>query len=111
MAGSGHYIPSMAPEKLDSPAVLARHLEALFLRDERLKPIYERAGTFDIRLTDGGFPGLVRVICGQQLSVASARAIWGRYALLPGALTAEGYLTLSPEQLRAVGFSAAKVRT
>lgn len=101
----------MAPEKLDSPAALARHLEALFLTDERLKPIYERAGSFDIRLTDGGFPGLVRVICGQQLSVASARAIWGRYAELPGALTAEGYLALSPEQLRAVGFSAAKVRT
>ena len=27
-----------------------------------------------------GFPGLARIICGQQLSTASARAIWGRLA-------------------------------
>lgn len=62
-------------------------------------------------MTLGGFPGLARVICGQQLSVASARAIWGRLAELPGALDAAGFLALSDADLRAAGLSAGKVRT
>lgn len=70
-----------------------------------------RAGTFEIRLTPGGFSGLARVICGQQLSVASARAIWGRFAALPGALDPATYLTLSEEVVRATGQSAGKYRT
>ena len=101
----------MIPDKLDSAAALRRHLKRLYARDARLKPIAARAGSFDIRLTPGGFPGLVRVIVGQQLSVASARAIWGRYAELPGALDPADYLRLSEKQLREVGFSHSKVGT
>lgn len=101
----------MIPDKLDSTAALRRHLKRLYARDARLKPIAERAGSFDIRLTAGGFPGLVRVILGQQLSVASARAIWARYAALPGALDPAGYLKLTEKQLREVGFSRGKVVT
>jgi DNA-3-methyladenine glycosylase II len=101
----------MIPDKLDSAAALRRHLRRLFARDPRLKPIAERAGAFDIRLTPGGFAGLVRVTLGQQLSVASARAIWTRYAALPGALEPAGYLTLSETELRDVGFSRSKVMT
>jgi len=98
-------------DRLDSPEALGRHLRALLRRDPRLRPIAKIAGAFDIRLTPGGFPGLTRVICGQQLSVASARAIWGRFAALPGALDPATYLTLEEATIRAVGFSAAKYRT
>ena len=80
-------------------------------RDPRLRPIAKAAGAFEIRLTPGGFPGLVRVICGQQLSVASARAIWGRFKELEGALDPATYLTLSETAVRATGFSAGKYRT
>ena len=76
------------PERLVSSDILQRQLRALLRRDARLRPIARIAGAFEIRLTPGGFPGLVRIVCGQQLSVASARAIYGRYAELPGALTA-----------------------
>lgn len=101
----------MTGGKLDSDVALRRHLKMLFARDGRLEAIAARAGSFDIRLTPGGFPGMVRVICGQQLSVASARAIWGRYSALPGALEPAGYLMLAEEQLRSVGFSGGKIRT
>lgn len=101
----------MIPDRLDTQEALQRHLKALYARDERLKPIAERAGPFDIRLTPGGFPGLVRVILGQQVSVASARAIWGRYSALPGALEPAGYLVLGPDDLRGAGFSRSKVVT
>jgi DNA-3-methyladenine glycosylase II len=96
---------------LDTSEVLARQLRALLRRNPELRPVARLAGPFEIRLTPGGFSGLARVICGQQLSVASARAIWGRFAALPGALDPATYLTLDPASIRAVGFSEGKYRT
>ena len=91
--------------------MLQRQLRALLRRNPELRPVAKQAGAFEIRLTPGGFSGLARVICGQQLSVASARAIWSRFAALPGALDPATYLTLSEEAVRATGQSAGKYRT
>jgi len=102
---------SSTPDRLDSTEALQRQLKALLRRDPRLRPIAKLAGAFEIRLTPAGFPGLVRVICGQQLSVASARAIWGRFQVLEGALYPATYLTLPEAAVRATGFSAGKYRT
>ena len=98
-------------ERLDSAAALERHLARLLGTDDRLAAVAERAGPFEIRLSEGGFAGLTRVICGQQLSVASARAIYGRFAALEGALDPATYLTLDEAAVRATGFSAGKYRT
>jgi DNA-3-methyladenine glycosylase II len=98
-------------KRLNSPEALKAQLAALLRRDPSLRPIAKAAGPFEIRLTPAGFSGLARVICGQQLSVASARAIWGRFAALDGALDPAEYLKLSEETVRAVGFSAGKYRT
>lgn len=99
-----------SPERLVSSDILQKQLRALLRRHPQLRPVAKISGAFDIRLTPGGFPGLTRVICGQQLSVASARAIWGRFAQLPGVLDPATYLTLSEETVRCVGFSAGKYR-
>ena len=80
-------------------------------RDRRLAAVAKRAGPFPIRKTEPGFAGMARVICGQQLSVASANAIWGRFAALPGALDPLTYLGLGEAEIRAAGFSAGKYRT
>ncbi|MEO7223165.1 MAG: DNA-3-methyladenine glycosylase 2 family protein [Devosia sp.] len=98
-------------ERLDSSEALQRQLRALLRRNPELRPVARQAGAFEIRLTPAGFSGLARVICGQQLSVASARAIWGRFAALPGALDPASYLALSEAEVRATGFSAGKYRT
>jgi DNA-3-methyladenine glycosylase II len=58
-----------------------------------------------------GFPGLARVILGQQLSIASAAAIWGRLQASLDPFTPEAFLALTDPDLRAVGLSAAKVVT
>ncbi|MEP7239791.1 MAG: DNA-3-methyladenine glycosylase 2 family protein [Devosia sp.] len=100
-----------ATERLVSPEILARHRRALLRRNPQLRAIAQRAGAFDIRLTPGGFGGLVRVICGQQVSVASARAMWGRLAALDGALDPAGYLGLPENAARTAGLSAGKHRT
>jgi DNA-3-methyladenine glycosylase II len=76
----------MLPAKLNSPEARAQHLAALLRRDPRLRAVAERAGPFALRNAYSGFSGLARIVTGQQVSVASARAIWARIEALPGAL-------------------------
>jgi DNA-3-methyladenine glycosylase II len=48
--------------------------------------IEERAGTLPWYVREGGFRGLLRTICGQQVSHQAANAIWRRLSAIPGAL-------------------------
>ncbi|WP_108398220.1 DNA-3-methyladenine glycosylase family protein [Devosia submarina] len=97
--------------RLESAAAVSAHLEALVALDPRLASVREIAGTVEPRITQPGFPGIAKVICGQQLSVVSAAAIWKRFEALPGALDPQTYLLLTEEQVRATGFSSGKFRT
>jgi DNA-3-methyladenine glycosylase II len=102
---------NLPTDRLDSAQALTRHIQGLVAIDPRLAPIVERAGAFAVRTTIPGFSGLAKIICGQQLSVASANAIWGRYAALEGATDAEGFLRLDEATIRATGFSNGKYQT
>lgn len=106
--------PSMsaatAPVRLDSPQALAFHLDGLGQRDEKLALAIARAGEIVLRTSPSGFEGLARIVCGQQLSVASARAIWGRVEAL-GATTPTAYLAFDEPTLRATGLSRGKFET
>jgi len=97
--------------RLDSVAAIASHLDALVQRDPRLLAVWEVAGTVEPRITAPGFAGIAKVICGQQLSVTSAAAIWSRFGRLPGALDPVTYLDLDEETVRGIGFSTGKYRT
>lgn len=99
------------PVRLNSPEILAAHLKKLLRRDPRLRAVAKTAGPFEVRLSPTGFAGLARVVTGQQLSVASARAIWGRFEALPGATDPKCFLKLKEDKVRAVGLSAGKYRT
>lgn len=101
----------MTTDRLDSPEALARHLGALVRLDPALAEIASRAGAFEIRRSPSGFAGLARIVTGQQVSTASADAIWSRFSALPGALDPEGYLLLGEEPVRGAGQSGAKFRT
>ena len=86
-------------------------LEALAQADADLAAAYRHCGLPPERRSAPGFPGLIRMIIGQQVSTASAAAIIARLeAKLPG-LSAPAFLTLSDDDLRAVGFSRQKVRS
>lgn len=98
-------------ERLADAAVLERHLAALLRRAPSLRKVAKAAGPFEVRLSQAGFPGLARVVVGQQLSIASARVIWMRLAALPGVLTPAGFLKLKETDLCRAGLSAGKVRT
>ena len=95
----------------DPYTTLSTHLLELLKTDPRLAPVYARTGDFPPRLREPGFAGLARIICGQQVSVASADAIWNRLMLVPEATTAAGFLALGEVGLVGVGLSRSKFKT
>lgn len=99
------------PERLDTAEILAEHIAALCLRDERLLAVVSQVGAVPTRRNAPGFGGMARIVCGQLLSVASANAIWARYELVPGALDAAQFLAIEEAAIRAVGFSGGKYKT
>jgi DNA-3-methyladenine glycosylase II len=75
-----------------------------------MRHVHDTAGHPPLRRRPGGFEGLARIIVGQQVSVASAEAIWGRTVQAiqpfePGVL-----LGLKDRTLVAAGLSGAKIR-
>ena len=60
-----------------------------------MRPIAERAGSFEVRRSEPGFAGLAKIICGQQLSVESAAAIWGRFEQAGGRAGARDAISVS----------------
>ncbi len=63
---------------LNTQSDLEDAIHALVKQDPRLKPIFELTGMPALRQREPGFAGLAAIVCGQQLSTASAAAIWGR---------------------------------
>lgn len=76
-----------------------------------LARVHAVAGDLPLRSRPAGFKGLSRVIVGQQLSVASAKAIWDRLAVQAQPFTTASFLKLSARDLRRAGLSAAKIAT
>jgi DNA-3-methyladenine glycosylase II len=76
-----------------------------------MRRAHDLVGDPPLRRHDAGFPGLVRVIVGQQLSIASAAAIWARVVRELAPLDAARLANASDEQLRAAGLSRPKMRT
>ena len=70
------------------------------------------AATPDVswRVRPGGFAGLTRMIVEQQVSVASAAAIWRRVQAGLGEITPAAILARDEEGLRSLGLSRPKVR-
>lgn len=81
------------------PAWAAAGLAALVEADPRLAAVEAAAGPLPWRARRPGFPGLLRAICGQQISNQAAAAIWRRLCALPGALEPEGLLALEDASL------------
>ncbi|HMO30996.1 DNA-3-methyladenine glycosylase 2 family protein [Enterovirga sp.] len=96
---------------LDSPDAMARGARALARRDPLMRRLARDLGPPPLRRHEPGFPGLVRIVVGQQLSIASAAAIWTRCLAELAPLTAEAVAAASEERLRAAGLSRPKMRT
>jgi DNA-3-methyladenine glycosylase II len=83
----------------EPPEWAERGLSALARTDPALAAIPGRCGPLPWRRRPPGFPGLLRAICGQQISNQAAAAIWRRLAALPGALDPAGLLAMDDATL------------
>ena len=86
-------------------------LRALRRKCAILRRAHDLAGDPPLRRRQSGFEGLARIIVGQQLSIASAAAIWGRFELAVRPMNARKVLAAPDEVLRACGLSGGKIRT
>lgn len=84
---------------------------ALAELDPALAPANLATPVFEWRARVGGYEGLFRMIVEQQVSVASAAAIWKRTVDgLDGAVTPDAVLAYDIETLRSFGLSGQKAR-
>ena len=108
--------PSHDSGKASNPGIHTDDDVAAAVKVLRRKCAYMRAahkfgGHPPLRRREGGFGGLVRIINGQQLSVASATAIHARVEATFQPLTAAAILATSDDTLRACGLSRPKIKT
>ncbi len=96
---------------IDSEAALAHGLEALSGIDPFMAELIRNGARPPLRKRDGGFAGLASIVVSQQVSTASAAAIWGRFAAAFDPLTPARILAASDDELRRPGLSGPKIRT
>src|SRR4249920_2485428 len=96
---------------LNTQADLEDAVQALVAQDPRLKPIFELTGMPALRQREPGFAGLAAIVCGQQLSTASAGAIWARLVAAFDPFEPEAIRKARTDRLGRLGLSAAKIKT
>jgi DNA-3-methyladenine glycosylase II len=115
IAGSSLVKPANDKETMTThihtDADLDEAIAALIKRDPRWKQVLARAGKPPLRRRPGGFAGLAQIIMGQQVSTASAAAIYGRLIAIADPFDHRAVLRARKERLLRVGLSNAKVKT
>jgi DNA-3-methyladenine glycosylase II len=95
---------------LHTQADLEAALAQLIVKDPRLKPVTEKAGAFALRRREAGFPGLAAIVCGQQLSTASAAAIRNRLFAAFDPFHHDTVRRARTDKLKRLGLSAPKIK-
>lgn len=96
---------------IDCDAALDHALGEVLRLDPRMKGLFDVAGRPPLRKRAPGFEGLAGIVVAQQLSTASAAAIWRRVKDRFGDLQAGAVLAAGDDDLRGCGLSAPKIRT
>jgi DNA-3-methyladenine glycosylase II len=96
---------------LNTQADLEDAVRALVQQDPRLQPILKLTGMPALRRRDPGYAGLAAIVCGQQLSTASAAAIWARLTAAFDPFHHDTLRRVRADRLGRLGLSAAKIKT
>ena len=96
---------------LHTQADLEAALPLLILKDPRLKPVADKTGAFSLRRREAGFAGLCAIVCGQQLSTASAAAIRTRLFAAFDPFHHDTVRRARVDKLKRLGLSAAKIKS
>lgn len=89
---------------------VAAALDALCVIDPRLPRVRAAAGEVPLRRSEPGFRSLISIVISQQVSRASADAIFGRLTKLADPLTPEALLAADDVLFRDAGLSRPKQR-
>jgi len=98
-------------QRIETEADISRGLDALVLLDRRLGPVRAIAGHVPLRRSPSGFAILASIVVSQQVSRASADAIFGRLSRLVNPLTPERFLAGGEGVMVEAGLSRAKQKT
>jgi DNA-3-methyladenine glycosylase II len=96
--------------RLETEADLDAGLTWLIGADSRLASLLSEAGRPALRRRPSGFAGLASIIVSQQLSTASASAIWTRLSAAVDPFEPAAVLRARPARLARAGLSAPKIR-
>ena len=119
-----NHIVSMAKSLTSDPAISPPHhlphihteadldagLAALGTTDPRFVPIIAQTGRPPLRRRAHGYAGLAAIIVSQQLSTASAGAIWGRLTTAFDPFEPAAIIRARTARLARLGLSGAKIR-
>lgn len=97
--------------RLHTEADLDAALAALVQTDTRFARALALAGRPPLRKRPDGFAGLAAIVVAQQLSTASANAIWERLNAALNPLDHAAVLRARPAKLARAGLSTPKIRT
>jgi DNA-3-methyladenine glycosylase II len=98
-------------QRIDTEADLDAALAVLLETDPRLRHAVSVAGRPPLRRRSDGFAGLASIVVSQQLSTASATAIWNRLTAAFDPLEHTAILSARAAKLARIGLSAPKIRT
>lgn len=104
-------IPAVTGPLLDSASALQEGVTALTALDPVMARLLAEGAEPVLRKRAPGFEGLAGIVVSQQISTASAAAIWSRLTACLPDLTAEALVAAPDELLRGAGLSAPKIRT
>jgi DNA-3-methyladenine glycosylase II len=99
------------PQIIESAADIRAGIRALRRKCCAMRRVHDATGDPPLRRRLPGFEGLARIVVGQQLSTASAGAIWHRFGSAIEPIRADVLLCASEETLRATGLSRTKIKT
>lgn len=90
---------------------LSSAYRALSKQCELMRGLVETLPRPGLRLDEGGYAGLCRIIVFQQISISAGNAIWARFILLFPIITPETVLVTSDEVIKTAGLSRGKIKT
>ena len=97
--------------RIDTEADLASAIQSLVAHDPRIGEMLTVSGAPPLRRRAGGFAGLASIVCSQQLSTASAAAIWGRLEIAFKPFDHHAILSARTPKLQRAGLSLPKIKT
>src|SRR5580692_11859058 len=100
----------MPDHRIHTEADLDRGIDALLAADPRFAALIATAGRPTLRRRSDGFAGLATTVVSQQLSTASAGAIWARLAAAFDPFEPAAIMRARASRLARAGLSSAKIR-